>query len=110
MKMKYEFNRPDFEIKSEAVAKVIPKVFKKGGRKHRYVRIYLETEDNNDYRNVEIVQYELHPTFKNRLRLSNKHNEKFEIKIWTYGYFNIKAKILYIDGSTEIISGFVKWS
>ena len=58
---------------------------------------------------IDLVQYELHPSFKNRIRVSDKRSEKFDIKIWTYGYFIVKAKLLFFDGTTDIISGFVRW-
>src|ERR1700730_7422258 len=68
-----------------------------------YVRIYVEEDDPNtapkSLANIQYVLYELHPSFKNRLRRSESANANFEIKIWTYGWFLISATVIPKSGT-----------
>lgn len=98
-----------FKINSEIVLHSEPKRFVEGGRLFRNVRIYLTADSEEDLEKVESVQYELHPTFRQRFHVGTDRTRNFEIRIWTYGFFNTKAKISFTDGTTEDISGFVRW-
>lgn len=97
-----------FEIKSELVPDVKGQRFRKGGRLYRNVRIYLEAVDD-DLDAIDSVQYELHPSFRQRIRVSENRAENFEIRIWTYGYFKIRAKLLMRDDSIKSAEGIVRW-
>jgi transcription initiation factor IIF auxiliary subunit len=99
----------EFKIKSELVPKVEGKRFREDGRLHRYVRIYLEAVPPEALKEIESVQYELHPTFRERTRLSANSASQFDIKIWTYGYFNIRAKVFMKNGPPLDVAGFVRW-
>lgn len=98
-----------YRIKSQEVSGVEPKVFRKGGRRHHKVRIHLEATGDDSLDRIRSVQYELHPTFRERMRVANDVINQFEIMIWTYGYFRIQATLLMKDGTTQVIHGFVKW-
>lgn len=98
-----------YKIKSNEVGGVEPKRFRKGGKLHHYVRIYLEATDGDFLNSIKLVQYELHPTFREPIRVAHDSRTQFEIKIWTYGYFGIDATIVMENGSTQNIQGFVKW-
>jgi len=98
-----------FKLKSKLVPGVKPKQFRKRGRDHRKVRIYIVGENKGDLENVESVQYELHPTFRERFRVSVDQNRNFAIRIWTYGFFKAKAKISLKNGTVETTEGFIRW-
>ena len=99
----------EFSIKSEIVPHSEPKRFTEGGRLFRNVRIYLAVENESDLDKVQSVQYELHPTFRQRYQVSVDRRTNFEIRIWTYGFFNIQAKVSLNDGTVKTVTGFVKW-
>jgi hypothetical protein len=98
-----------FKIKAAAVADVEPKRFRPGGRLFRLVRLYLESEQGPSLADVRSVEYELHPTFKQRYRLSEDAAREFEIRIWTYGYFKARAKVMLQTGQEDVAEGFVRW-
>ncbi|MEN8178111.1 MAG: pYEATS domain-containing protein [Pseudomonadota bacterium] len=100
-----------YYIRSVEEVSVTPKRFRPNGRLHHYVRIYIEPDihDKESFENIELVQYELHPTFKERIQMSSNKTSNFDIKIWTYGYFKIQAKIQFRDGKVEMVDGFVNW-
>ena len=98
-----------FKINSETVPRSEPKRFTEGGRLFWNVKIYLTTDNKDDLDSVESVQYELHPTFRQRYQVATDRAANFEVRIWTYGFFNIRAKISFTNGTIETISGFVRW-
>ena len=98
-----------YEITSAIVPRSKTKEFREGGRTHHNVRIYLSSDGDSDLDLIDSVQYELHPTFKNRIRVAPNRQSNFEIAIWTWGYFNIKAKLVMKDGPPQFIDGMVRW-
>lgn len=96
-------------IESRRIVGVQPKQFREDGTRHHNVRIYLTADDDKNLDEIESVQYTLHPTFRQRIRVSDDRAKQFEIRIWTYGYFNIQAKLLKKDGSVDTVDGYVKW-
>lgn len=98
-----------YKIKSNEVSGVEPRQFRKGGKLHHKVRIYLEATDGDSLSSIRSVQYELHPTFRDPMRVAHDVRTHFEFKIWTYGYFGIGATLIMKDGSTQTTHGFVKW-
>jgi hypothetical protein len=55
------------------------------------------------------VVYVLDPTFDNRYVVSVDRRRKFQILIWTYGYFPAEAYVLLTNGSYAKITGEVRW-
>ncbi|HVF30647.1 MAG TPA: pYEATS domain-containing protein [Pyrinomonadaceae bacterium] len=98
----------EYRIASELIRTVVPKRFKEKGRLHFYVRIYLEASADALDR-IELVKYTLHPTFVDRVRVSTARQGNFEIRIWTYGYFEITASIVIRDGFKTDVRGYVEW-
>ena len=98
-----------YKIRSTEISGAEPKQFRAGGKLHHRVRIYLEATEDDALEDIRSVQYELHPTFRERIQFSDDALNQFELRIWTYGYFTIRATLVKNDGSTEDIKGFVKW-
>lgn len=97
-------------IKCKLVPNVEPKTFRKNGKKHRKVKVYLDGSPE-ELDTIDSVEYELHPSFKESSRVATYRKRKFPIKFWTYGFFDIKAKLKYKDGSPpQTIKGRVEWS
>ena len=103
-------NLEDLKINSEIVPGSKPQRFREGGRLHKNIRIYLDPANDADLDDIISVDYELHPTFKDRYRSSENRSRNFETRIWTYGYFKIKAILNFKDGSKKVKDGFVRWS
>jgi hypothetical protein len=101
-------NTATFEVKSELVPAVPPKRFRSGGKLHYPVRIYIDGEPA-DLSQIENVQYELHPTFKDRYRVSDRRKTGFDIVVWTYGFFDVTARLHMHDGSLLTVTGAVHW-
>jgi len=98
------------KIKSDKILGVNPQSFRKDGRKHSQVRIYLTSEPNNtDLEKIQSVQYILHPTFKDRNRFSTDRFRQFEVTIWTYGFFKVEAILTLNNGKQLRLGGFVRW-
>jgi len=82
-----------------------------------YVRIYIDIDPeiaakNNvyNYDDINFVKYELHPSYKDRFRISEAKANQFEIKIWTYGFFEIKASIYMKLAQSLELTGMVKFN
>ena len=100
--------RNEYSIRSELIETVAPKRFRKEGKLHFYVRISLEGSSEALDR-VELVKYSLHPTFVDPVRVSTSRQSNFDIRIWTYGYFDITASIILRDGFKNDIRGYIEW-
>ena len=84
------------------------RIFHEGGREHYHIGIWLEGSDS-ELDEVERVEYELHPSFKRRLRTSTNRDNRFSVAIWTWGMFNIDATICFKDGSTAKRSYYLSY-
>ncbi|UCC53633.1 MAG: hypothetical protein JSV68_06590 [Anaerolineaceae bacterium] len=98
-----------YQIKSTKVSGVEPRIFRRGGKSHYKVRIYLEPTDEDSLSSIKSVQYKLHSSFREPFRVSDDFRNKFEIKIWTWGYFEIEATLIMTNGTTELVEGYVRW-
>ena len=98
-----------FKIRSELVRNSEPMRFRRRGRLHHNVRIYLTSDDEDALNRIASVQYTLHPTFRERVRVSTEVHTQFGITIWTYGYFRVEGVLFFKNGAQETIRGFVSW-
>ncbi len=96
-------------IKTNLVPGSIAKKFRTKGRVHHNIRIYLATDNQSELDDIDAVKYELHPSFKERIRLAENRSNNFEVRIWSYGYFRVNAKIFLKSGNITSVEGFVKW-
>jgi len=100
----------EFTVVSERVANVPAKVFRENGRRNYYVRLFLRSREPSDLDNVKFVLYELHPTFMDPKRISEDRRSDFELRIWTWGFFNVNCKVFLKDGSTRALNHFIQYS
>ena len=108
--------KPAFEIKLERI-----KTKEENNRfydKHQdlfffYVRIYIDIRESSpeyySLEDVELVKYKLHETFPDRIRISDERKNGFELKIWTYGFFEVETSIFLKHGKSTTIHGKVKF-
>jgi transcription initiation factor IIF auxiliary subunit len=100
-----------FTIKATKIAGVAPRqIISK--YKHYRVRIFLEADDDEAQRRFQeivSVTYELHPTFPDRFQTSVDLSKKFEIQIWTWGWFRVKAKVQLKDSAVVPVENDIEW-
>ena len=83
-----------------------PRRFRAGGKNHYQVVLSLEG-DQTELDQIQSVKYVLHPSFRDPERLSDDKNSNFGTKIWTYGFFPVKAMVKHNDGTETSIDGEV---
>jgi transcription initiation factor IIF auxiliary subunit len=57
---------------------------------------------------VQSVTYNLHPTFKNPVRVVESRSDKFRLKAAGWGVFTLYANVLRKDGSKERLSHYLQ--
>jgi hypothetical protein len=104
-----------FCIKVERDFDVQPKKFHGGKYLNFFVKIFLEVDESASVKSpylledISFVKYKLDKTYKQRVRISENPLNKFEIKVWTYGYYSIQAKVFPKYGASFLIQGFVSF-
>lgn len=89
------------ELVKDGEGRIKYRVFnQEGGREHYNLRIWLNGPAA-ELQRVASVEYELHPTFNERVRTSSNASENFAISIWTWGMFPIKATINFKDETKQ---------
>ena len=89
---------PDFTVHHELLrrnGRIRFRKFKKDGYEHYKIRLYVE----GDIPDIETVQYELHPSFRDPLRESNVARDGFAISFWTYGEFEVLVTVIFRNGN-----------
>ena len=92
-------------------------ILKKGGR----IRVRKFTRDGYDQFRIRLtvsgpleaidhVEYELHPTFVNPVRISKDRSAGFPIEFWTWGEFEIIVTAYFRDGHEEEVTYYLKYS
>lgn len=59
---------------------------------------FIDDGGSGELRNVQYVEYVLHPTFPNPIRRVNDRNHKFLLKTGGWGTFLLKAFVYFQDG------------
>ena len=98
----------DLEIKSKVDVYTPPRKLRDGGKSHYRVKIRL-AGDAADLAMVKEVRYKLHDSFKKPTHVSDNSANDFRITIWTWGYFDIEAVIVDVNGDKHAIEGRVKF-
>ncbi len=71
--------------------------FSENGREHFNIGLWLDGT-NAELDSIEEVSYELHPSFRDRIRRSKDRDNKFAISIWTWGVFEINVTVVFNNG------------
>ncbi len=99
----------DFSLKVERL-----KATKEGNLVYFYIRVALEEpRDTKKYFSLDdviLVKYTLHETFPERERVGGSRSNNFEIKFWTYGFFEIKVEVFLKHGKKESFKHKLEWS
>lgn len=74
----------------------------------KFIKIYT-TGSTTALKNIDQVEYELHPSFKNKYLSSFDNNSNFGIGIYVWGMFTIQAKINFKDGTQKTISHYLSF-
>ena len=83
-----------------------PGVPSKSGRLHFPVRLWIEGSQR-DLDSIEFVTYRLHPSFKNPVRVGTERSRDFEVRIRTWGFFDVRITVVGHDGHKYEMSGRV---
>jgi transcription initiation factor IIF auxiliary subunit len=78
------------------------------GREHFHIKLWLEGPDD-ELDEVRLVEYKLHESFHRQIRKSEKRQERFAIKIWTWGMFKLQATVHFRDGNTKKIPYYLSY-
>lgn len=82
-----------------------PVKYRIGGKEHFQVFLSIKSEQfDPSLEKVAFVEYELHKTFKNRIRISKDRTNGFEIELRTYGTFVVKVTVNLVDGGSDTFS------
>ncbi|MGA1873660.1 MAG: pYEATS domain-containing protein [Thermoplasmatota archaeon] len=100
---------PNFRVVSRREPGVASSKFPNSSKTYYYVRLFIEAPSLHDLERIKFVIYQLHPTFRQPKRMSKDRGNNFEIKIWTWGYFEVKVKLYMTDDSVEQIEGYVRY-
>ncbi len=99
----------DITVKHEVLKKagrIRLRKFTKGGYDHYKIRIFL----SGPLEQIEYVEYELHPTFVNPVRVSKDRSGGFPIEIWTWGEFDIFVTVHFLEGRVEELTYKLQYS
>lgn len=100
-----------FSIRAEKVEGVEPLQLSQSPYRHYRVRVFLQATENDARRldEIESVTYELHPTFPDRFHKSTDRSTSFEIQIWTWGWFLVRAEIKMKGGEVARTENEIQW-
>jgi len=70
-----------------------PLRFRVEGKKHYQMILGIHSENDPDLKQVQFVNYLLHPSFKDRLKSSSDRGNKFQIEILAWGTFEVGVKV-----------------
>ena len=73
---------------------------KRGDRDYYQWRVFLD-EPADRLREIESVEYTLHPTFREPTQISTDPETKFALETSGWGEFNILVTVRYIDGREQ---------
>lgn len=96
------------ELEKDKDGRIKYVLFRSGGREHFNLKIGLYG-DSEELKKVKRVDYELHPTFLDRLRHSDDLSHNFTISIWTWGMFAITATVHFLDGKEKMLKYYLSY-
>ena len=113
----FETKSNAFIIKVERERNIEPKKFESSKYLNFYVRMYIDIDTSflrssqipYQLDDISFVKYELHKSYREPIRTSSDMRNNFELRVWTYGFYPVKATIYLKMGSSFSISGNVKF-
>jgi hypothetical protein len=84
--------------------------FSEDGYKHYKVRLGLKVTGADSLDAIEMVVFELDPTFEEKYVVSDNRRQNFAVDLWTYGWFPVAAKLLTVDNRVLNVRGEVRWT
>lgn len=69
------------------------------GKPHYQIYLQLHSNDEANLDNVSFVEYKLHPTFKDRIKVSANRLNNFQIEIIAWGTFEVEVTVGLKDSS-----------
>ncbi|MEP5764368.1 MAG: pYEATS domain-containing protein [Halieaceae bacterium] len=85
------------------------KKFSDAGREHYHLGVWLDGEERV-LDEINFVEYELHPSFSNRVRTSKNRKNSFSVTFWTWGMFDIEVRVHYFSGEVETFTHTLEYS
>ncbi|MBK0403009.1 hypothetical protein I5M27_08420 [Adhaeribacter sp. BT258] len=113
-----------FIIRVERDFTVKPKTFPGGKYLNYYIRIFIDIDSSvfsqisgstSNIQNIinlgdiKKVIYHLHKSYHEPIRVAQNADNKFEIKVWSYGFYPIKATLFLKYGHSIELHGEVKF-
>ena len=99
----------DISVKHEVLrraGRIRFRKFTKGGYDQFKIRLSL----SGPLSQIEYVEYELHPTFRDPVQISKDQSAGFPIEFWTWGEFEIFVTARFLDGHDEELTYYLKYS
>jgi transcription initiation factor IIF auxiliary subunit len=103
----------NFNLKQNVICnadgKIKFKKFLEKGKEHYNLGLWIDGAER-ELDQINYVEYELHPTFKNRVRKSTNRKNSFSITFWTWGMFDININIHMHSGQVISLIHKLKYS
>ena len=85
------------------------KALRSGGKEHYHLGVWIDGDDR-ELDQIVMVEYELHPSFKNRVKRSRNRKNGFSVTFWTWGMFNIHIRIHRQSGQVQKLDHYLKYN
>jgi transcription initiation factor IIF auxiliary subunit len=82
---------------------------KRGGYKWFEWSVFMNETDKEKLNKVKSVEYRLHDSFPNPIRMIDTRNNRFALKTFGYGEFMVFIKIYLKDGTERSASHYLKF-
>ena len=79
-------------------------------RKDGYDQYRIRLSVSGPLSEIEYIEYELHTTFRDPVRIATDRNNGFPIEFWTWGEFEILVTAHFSDGNNQEIVYMLEYS
>lgn len=83
----------DYKLKAVLNTSYKPVKYRVDGRQHYQIFLHIYSEKDPDLKNVSFVEYKLHPTFKDRVRVAYSPINNFQVEIKAWGTFDVDVTV-----------------
>ena len=74
-----------------------------------YDQFKIRLTISGDLELISYVEYELHPTFMEPVRIAKDRSNGFPIEFWTWGEFEILITVHFVTGLRKEVTYFLKY-